>query len=113
MAKIYVLKTWKTSPGNPEGWWDNYKATFDEREAELWIEPPSRTMNEEGPDPDHTYDEFEVNIPEYSCDVFVEGLANDYAKEIGATEPDWFRKQVVKFFTKGFVTAKTLKEKDE
>ena len=32
---------------------------------------------------------------------YCEKLANEYAKEIGATEPDWLRKQVVEHFVAG------------
>ena len=93
MAKIYVLKSWKTCPGNPEGWWDNHKATFDEREAELWIEPPSRTINGEGPDPNNTYDDFEVKVPEGFFHCYKVFLAHDAVieklKKIAKEKPDW------------------------
>ena len=32
---------------------------------------------------------------------YCEQLGNEYAKEIGATEPDWLRKQTVKDFVAG------------
>lgn len=102
MIRIYVLKAWVRNTVYPDqGEWINKKITFNEQEAEWWIESPMRTWAGEGPDPNADYDVFEVDTVE-DFHIPVEVEANNYAKEIGATEPDWRRKQVVADFTKGF-----------
>lgn len=93
MARLYVLKSWRTNPTTKEGYWLNDKVTFDERDADFWIESPFRTMDGEGPDPNHDYDDFEVKAPEgfFHCykvyDAHEEVV--DKLKKIAEEKPDW------------------------
>lgn len=92
--KVYVLKAWHTNKVYKDrGDWVNEKVTLSEREAEMWIEPPSRTMNEEGPDPNSTYDDFEVKAPEgfFHCYKVYDAHEDVVGKleKIAEEKPDW------------------------
>ena len=112
--EVYVLKVWRTNKVYKDrGEWINHKVTLNERDAEWWIEPPARTWDGEGPDPNHNYDVLDLECPDSFVDEMVEKKANEWAKEVGETEPDWRRKQIVRDFTEGFKLAKALYCKEE
>ena len=60
MMKIWILKSWvRDKIVSGEGHWENVKATVDEWEAGNWLE-----SREGGPDMNHDYDEYELELPE-------------------------------------------------
>lgn len=112
--KVYVLKSWcPNEVYKDQGNWLNDKVTLSERDAELWIESPFRQMAGEEPDPNSDYDILDLECPDWDIDDVVEKKANEWAKEVGETEPDWRRKQIVRDFTEGFKLAKALYCKEE
>lgn len=65
--KVYVLKEWHTNKAYADqGSWVNCKVTLSEKEANMWIESPFRTMNEEGPDPNHDYDVLDLECSDHN-----------------------------------------------
>ena len=112
--KVYVLKSWcPNKVYKDQGNWLNDKVTLSERDTEFWIESPFRTMDGEGPDPNHDYDVLDLECSGSFVDEMVEKKANEWAKEVGKTEPDWRRKQIIRDFTEGFKLAKALYCKEE
>lgn len=112
--KVYVLKGWHTDTVyKDQGNWVNHKVTLSEMDADMWIESPFRTMDGERPDPNHDYDVLDLECPNSFADEMVEKKANEWAKEVGETESDWRRKQIVRDFTEGFKLAKAIYCKEE
>lgn len=112
--KVYILKSWHTNTVYKDrGDWINNKVTLSERDADFWIESPFRQMDGEGPDPNHDYDVLDLECPDYDVEDMVEKKANEWAKEVGETEPDWRRKQIVRDFTEGFKLAVALYYKEK
>lgn len=112
--KVYVLKSWYPNKVyKDQGAWLNDKVTLSERDAEWWIEPPARTWDEEGPDPNSDYDVLDLKCSDFLVDEMVEAKANEWAEELGEADSEERRKQIVRDFTEGFKLAKALYCKEE
>lgn len=112
--KVYVLKSWYPNKVyKDQGAWLNDKVTLSERDAEWWIEPPARTWDGEGPDPNSDYDVLDLECSDFLVDEMVEAKANEWAEELGEADSEERRKQIVRDFTEGFKLAKALYCKEE